>query len=46
MESKNQMVETFKLQLNNAELVLKDHQEKADKDKQLFELKVVIDIRI
>lgn len=41
LESKNQMIETFKLHLDNAEAVLKDQQARADKDKRLFELKVL-----
>lgn len=39
------MIETFKLNLDNAEAVLKDQQARADNDKQLFELKV-LSIRI
>lgn len=35
------MIEAFKLRLNNAETVLKDHQERADKYKLISELKVV-----
>lgn len=41
MESKNLMIETFKLQLNNAETIIKDQQVRADKDKQSLELKVI-----
>jgi len=35
------MNEVFKLQLNNAETAIKDQQAMADKDKRLFELKVI-----
>ncbi|VVC38032.1 Hypothetical protein CINCED_3A004058 [Cinara cedri] len=41
LENKNHMIEAFKLQLNNAEMIIKDQQVKANKDKQLFELKLL-----
>lgn len=41
LESKNQMIEAFELQLDNAKSVIKDQHARADEDKQLFELKVI-----
>lgn len=41
LESKNQIIEAFKLQLDNAKSVIKDQQARAVEDKQLFELKLL-----
>jgi len=35
------MIEAFKHQLDNAEIVIKDQQAKSNKDKQLLELNVI-----
>lgn len=35
------MIEAFKYELGNAEIVIKDQQAKSDKDKRLLELKVI-----
>jgi len=35
------MIEALELQLNNAETVIKDQHARADKDKLIFELKVI-----
>lgn len=36
------MIETFKHQLDNADIAIKDQQARSDKDKRLLELKVLI----
>jgi len=35
------MIETFKHQLDHADIVIKDQQARSDKDKRLLELKVL-----
>lgn len=35
------MIENFKIQIHNAEAVVKDHQAKFDEDERLFEHKVI-----
>ncbi|KAL4107286.1 hypothetical protein QTP88_017654 [Uroleucon formosanum] len=41
LESKNQMIEAFKHQLDHAEIVMKDQQARSDKDKRSLELKLL-----